>query len=85
MSSQQDDTKLFILEIDPATGKGIYRLNPIALPRIRADLQLFQDYVAPFTVTGDPRTATITDKDYGTIHREDRFWIVDKKLKIVIK
>jgi uncharacterized protein YoxC len=76
--------KMFILEIDSELGSGIYRLNHSAMDLILADLQMFRDFVKPFTFSGSSLNATIKDKVPGKIIRKGSFWVVKEPLEISI-
>lgn len=76
--------KMFLLEIDPSTGTGIYRINPGAMGLIVGDLQMFRDFVKPFTFSGNPMNANIQDKKFGKITKQGNFWVVEEPLEISI-
>jgi len=76
--------KMFLLEIDSSTGTGIYRINPSAMGLIVGDLQMFQDFVKPFTFSGNPMNANIQDKKFGKITKHGNFWVVEEPLEISI-
>lgn len=76
--------KMFLLEIDPSTGTGIYRINPNAMGLIVGDLQMFRDFVKPFTFSGNPMKANIQDKKFGRITKQGNFWVVEEALEISI-
>lgn len=76
--------KMFLLEIDPSTGTGIYRINPSAMGLIVGDLQMFRDFVKPFTFSGNPMSANIQDKKFGKITKQGNFWVVEEPLEISI-
>lgn len=76
--------KMFLLEIDPSNGTGIYRINPSAMGLIVGDLQMFRDFVKPFTFSGNPMNANIQDKKFGKITKQGNFWVVEEPLEISI-
>lgn len=76
--------KMFMLEIDNESGTGIYRINPTAMNLILADLQMFRDFVKPFTFSGNPLNASIQDKVPGKIIRKGNYWVVEEPLEISI-
>lgn len=76
--------KMFLLEIDLSTGTGIYRINPNAMGLILGDLQMFRDFVKPFTFSGNPMNANIQDKKFGKITKQGNFWVVEEPLEISI-
>lgn len=84
MIEKSSSQKLFQVEIDLASGSGIYRINPNAIPMILADLQMLKDFVKPFSFSGNPSTAIIKDKRVGRITKQGSFWIVDEPLEISI-
>ena len=84
MIEKSSSHKLFQVEIDLATGTGIYKINPNAIPMILADLQMLKDFVKPFSFSGNSSTATIKDKRVGRITKQGSFWIVDEPLEISI-
>lgn len=84
MIEKSSSQKLFQVEIDLATGTGIYKINPDAIPMILADLQMLKDFVKPFSFSGNSSTATIKDKRVGRITKQGSFWIVDEPLEISI-
>lgn len=84
MVDNPSSQKMFILEIDCASGSGIYRLNPSAMELILADLQMFQDFVKPFSFSGTSSNATIKDKVPGKIIRKGNYWVVEEPLEISI-
>ena len=84
MIEKSSSHKLFQVEIDLATGTGIYKINPNAIPMILADLQMLKDFVKPFSFSGNPSTAIIKDKRVGRITKQGSFWIVDEPLEISI-
>lgn len=84
MTESSSPQKMFLLEIDPSTGTGIYRINPSALSLIVGDLQMFRDFVKPFTFSGNPMNANIQDKKFGKITKQGNFWVVEEPLEISI-
>lgn len=85
MSNNPTPEKMFILEIDSMGGTGVYRINPEAVSHILNDLQMFHDFVKPFSFSGNPMKATLKDKKEGRITKSGDFWIVDELLEITIK
>ena len=76
--------KMFILEIDMQAGVGSYRINPAAVSLILADMQLFKEFVKPFTFSGNLMNAKIQDKVSGKIVKKGNFWVVEELLDIII-
>lgn len=76
--------KMFLVEIDTIRGIGTYRINPSAKNLILGDLQMFRDFVKPFTFSGDSVNATIQDKIPGKISKQGNFWLVEELLEISI-
>ncbi len=76
--------KMFLIEIDTQLGIGTYRINPSAKSLIISDLQMFRDFVKPFTFSGDSVNATIQDKTPGKISKHGNFWVVEELLEIII-
>lgn len=84
MIDSSSSQKMFMLEIDNESGTGIYRINPAAMSLILADLQMFRDFVKPFTFSGNPLNASIQDKVPGKIIRKGNYWVVEEPLEISI-
>ena len=84
MPESASPQKMFLLEIDPSTGSGTYRINPNAMDLIVSDLQMFQDFVKPFTFSGNPMKANVQDKKSGKIVKQGNFWVVEELLEISI-
>ncbi|MDE5956977.1 MAG: hypothetical protein K2G78_01560 [Muribaculaceae bacterium] len=84
MTEISSPEKMFLLEIDSASGTGEYRINPSAMQFILSDLQMFRDFVKPFSFSGNPATASIQDKTYGQIIKSGNYWVVSEKLEISI-
>lgn len=84
MVDSSSPQKMFMLEIDNESGTGIYRINPTAMSLILADLQMFRDFVKPFTFSGNPLNASVQDKVPGKIIRKGNFWVVEEPLEISI-
>ena len=84
MVEKSTPQKMFLLEIDVQAGCGTYRINPEAKKIILNDLQMFQDFVKPFTFSGDSMNATIQDKTLGKIVKQGNFWVVEERLDIII-
>lgn len=84
MVDSSSPQKMFMLEIDNESGIGIYRINPSAMSLILADLQMFRDFVKPFTFSGNPLNASVQDKVPGKIIRKGNFWVVEEPLEISI-
>lgn len=84
MIDSSSSQKMFMLEIDNESGTGIYRINPTAMSLILADLQMFRDFVKPFTFSGNPLNASIQDKVPGKIIRKGNYWVVEEPLEISI-
>lgn len=84
MSNSPTAEKMFILYLDPISGTGTYKLNPDAISLILNDLQLFHDFVKPFSFNGNPMNATLKDKKEGRITKIGDFWVVDELLEITI-
>lgn len=84
MTDVSSPQKMFLLEIDPSNGTGIYRINPSAMGFIVGDLQMFRDFVKPFTFSGNPLNANIQDKKFGKITKQGNFWVVEEPLEISI-
>lgn len=84
MTEVSSPQKMFLLEIDPSNGTGIYRINPSAMGFIVGDLQMFRDFVKPFTFSGNPMNANIQDKKFGKITKQGNFWVVEEPLEISI-
>lgn len=84
MVDSSSPQKMFMLEIDNESGMGIYRINPSAMSLILADLQMFRDFVKPFTFSGNPLNASVQDKVPGKIIRKGNFWVVEEPLEISI-
>lgn len=84
MTYTSSPQKMFLLEINPSTGTGIYRINPSAMGLIVGDLQMFRDFVKPFTFSGNPMNANIQDKKFGKIIKQGDFWVVEEPLEISI-
>ena len=82
MTDTPSPQKLFLLEINPEVGTGVYRINPIAVSVIMSDLQMLKDFVKPFTFSGDIANATIEDKTVGRISKQGALWVVDDPLEI---
>ncbi len=76
--------KMFILELDLNQGVGTYGINPGAESLILGDLQMFKDFVKPFSFGGNAYNATIKDKKKGSITREGSYWVVTERLEIII-
>ena len=84
MIENSSSQKMFLVEIDPMRGIGTYRINPSAKNLILGDLQMFRDFVKPFTFSGDSVNATIQDKIPGKISKQGNFWVVEELLEISI-
>ena len=84
MVEKSTPQKMFLIEIDVESGCGTYRINPEAKKIILNDLQMFQDFVKPFTFCGDSMNATIQDKTLGKIVKQGNFWVVEERLDIII-
>lgn len=84
MVEEPSSRKMFIIEIDSQNGIGTYRINPAATGLILDDLQMFHDFVKPFTFSGNLKNAIIQDKTPGKIIRHGNYWIVDELLEITI-
>lgn len=84
MSNRPTPEKMFILELDSVKGTGTYRINKEAVPLILNDLQMFHDFVKPFSFSGNPMKAALKDKKEGRIIKSGDFWIVDELLEITI-
>lgn len=84
MVEKSTPQKMFLIEIDVESGCGTYRINPEAKKIILNDLQMFQDFVKPFTFSGDSMNATIQDKTLGKIVKQGNFWVVEERLDIII-
>ena len=84
MIENSSSQKMFLVEIDPIRGIGTYRINPSAKNLILGDLQMFRDFVKPFTFNGDINNATIQDKIPGKISKHGNYWVVEELLEISI-
>lgn len=84
MIENSSPQKMFLVEIDTIRGIGTYRINPSAKNLILGDLQMFRDFVKPFTFSGDSVNATIQDKIPGKISKQGNFWVVEELLEISI-
>lgn len=84
MVDSSSPQKMFLLEIDSESGSGTYRINPTAINLILADLQMFRDFVKPFTFSGNPLSASVQDKIPGKIIRKGSYWVVEEPLEISI-
>lgn len=84
MIENSSPQKMFLVEIDTIRGIGTYRINPSAKNLILGDLQMFRDFVKPFTFSGDSVNATIQDKIPGKISKQGIFWVVEELLEISI-
>lgn len=84
MVEQSTPQKMFLIEIDVQSGCGTYRINPEAKKIILNDLQMFQDFVKPFSFSGDSMNATIQDKTLGKIVKQGNFWVVEERLDVII-
>lgn len=84
MTEANSAQKMFVLELDILTGVGTYRINPDATRMIMDDLQMFKDYVKPFTFSGKPAQATIKDLHLGKLTKQGTFWLVDTLLEVSI-
>lgn len=84
MTDVSSSQKMFMLEIDQQSGTGTYRLNPQALSFILSDLQMFRDFVKPFTFSGNSSKAVLKDKVPGKIIKKGNFWVVEEPLEISI-
>lgn len=76
------DRDLFKLELDSNGTTGTYHINPNATTRIMNDLQLFQSFVAPFTVSGPIDRARIKELKEGTLVKEGSYWVVERRLTV---
>lgn len=76
--------KMFQIEYDTTTGTGTYRINTAAMNLILGDLQMFKEFVKPFTFSGDSTTAIIKDKIPGKIVKQGAYWLVEELLEISI-
>lgn len=85
MSKNPSADKMFLVEYDEGSDTGTYRINPDAKRMILGDLQVFKDFVKPFSFSGDPSSASIRDIKPGRIVKRSNFWIVEEKLEIGIK
>lgn len=84
MVDSPSSPKMFLLEIDVKRGIGTYKINPSAINLILGDLQMFKDFVKPFTFSGDTNNVTIQDKRPGKISKQGNYWVVDELLEITI-
>lgn len=84
MIENSSPQKMFLVEIDTIRGIGTYRINPSAKNLILGDLQMFRDFVKPFTFRGDSIDATIQDKTPGRISKQGNYWVVEELLEISI-
>lgn len=84
MTDSPSPQKMFLLEFDPSTGTGTYKINPSARELIVGDLQMFRDFVKPFTFSGNPMNVNIQDKKFGKIIKQGNFWVVEELLEISI-
>lgn len=84
MSEEPSEQKMFILELDPISGTGTYRINPKAMSTILQDLDVFKNFVKPFSVTGNITGATVIDKVIGKIIKDGQYWVVDQPLEITL-
>lgn len=84
MIENSSPQKMFLVEIDTMRGIGTYRINPSAKSLILCDLQMFRDFVKPFTFSGESVNATIQDKIPGKITKQGNFWVVEELLEISI-
>lgn len=76
------DNGLFKLELDSNGTTGTYHINPNATTQIMNDLQLFQNFVAPFTVSGSIDRARIKEVKEGTLVKEGSSWVVERRLTV---
>ncbi len=70
----------FIMELDKATGRGTYRINPNAKAVILEDLQRIRYFVKEFTINNTP--VAIDDAVEGIIVRDGDEWKVERLLEI---
>lgn len=85
MSEVPDADKFFILELNERTGIGTYKVNPLATSIILGDLQMFKDFVKPFSFAGDSQKASISNAKAGRIKKSGDYWIVEEPLDVIIK
>ena len=84
MTEANSAQKMFVLELDVQAGVGTYRINPDATRMIMDDLQMFKDYVKPFTFSGNPAQASIKDLHLGKLTKQGAYWMVDTLLEVSI-
>ncbi|MDE5877010.1 MAG: hypothetical protein K2H47_05890 [Muribaculaceae bacterium] len=84
MSEEPSEQKMFILELDPVSGTGTYKINPKAMNTILQDLDVFKNFVKPFSVTGNITGATVIDKVIGRIVKDGPYWVVEQPLEITL-
>ncbi|MBD5312083.1 MAG: hypothetical protein HDS13_08030 [Bacteroides sp.] len=84
MSEEPSEQKMFILELDPISGTGTYKINPKAMSTILQDLDVFKNFVKPFSITGSITGATVIDKVVGRIVKNGQYWVVEQPLEITL-
>lgn len=84
MVESSSPQKMFVLELDMQAGSGTYRVNQDAMRMILDDLQMFKDYVKPFSFSGNPTHAIILDKHLGKVTKQGAYWVVEAPLEMSI-
>lgn len=82
LSVVSSSSKWFVISHQEGSSAATYTINPDAMGEILQDLQTFQFFTEPFTLTSSTLPTHISVTHEGTLQRVERGWIVKKRLKV---
>lgn len=82
LSVVSSSSKWFVISYQEGSSAATYTINPDAMGEILQDLQTFQFFTEPFTLTSSTLPTHISVTHEGTLQRVERGWIVKKRLKV---
>lgn len=82
LSDTSSTSKWFVISYQEGSSAGSYTMNSDAASEILQDLQTFQLFVEPFTLSGSVLPMSISVVHEGTLQRMERGWVVKKRLAV---